>query len=279
MESHDHYRFLFIVLFFYIIPHTHAYRNVIDMTLSPNMAPNLQPMSSPSLESAPSTNSPNLQPMSSSSLASAPSTNSPNLQPVSSPSPKSVPTINPPLNYVSFPPLGFIGPSSAIEASAPDPSSSFIPKNIDPRVKKICESTDHPSLCLGTVAPLLDGKFDSFSILKVSIKACSELTKIALSMAKKFSNMPGVPPQVASIVRDCNDSYDEAMSNFEKALNALPERDMGTVNVMLSAVITDIGDCEDALFSTGSNFPISDYAEKLTNMTSNCLAIASLMQD
>jgi len=91
--------------------------------------------------------------------------------------------------------------------------------------------------------------------------------------------MPGVPPQVASIVRDCKDSYDEAMSNFEKAMNALPEGDFGTVNIMLSAVITDIGDCEDGLSGTGSTFPISDYAEKLTNMTSNCLAIASLMQD
>jgi len=91
--------------------------------------------------------------------------------------------------------------------------------------------------------------------------------------------MPGVPPQVASIVRDCKDSYDEAMSNFEKAMNALPERDFGTVNIMLSAVITDMGDCEDGLSSTRSIFPISDYAEKLTNMTSNCLAIASLIQD
>ncbi|XP_022851735.1 pectinesterase inhibitor 1-like [Olea europaea var. sylvestris] len=152
-------------------------------------------------------------------------------------------------------------------------------KNVDPKVMKICDSTDHPSLCLGTVVPLLDDKTDQFSVLEVSVKACSELTKFALSMAKKISNMPGVPPQVASIIRDCKDNYDAVMSNFEKAINALPERDIGTLNTMLSAVITDVGDCEDELSSTATTSPLSDYAEKLTNMTSNSLAIASLLQD
>ncbi|KAL2464289.1 Plant invertase/pectin methylesterase inhibitor superfamily protein [Forsythia ovata] len=300
MEFHGCYRLLFVFFFVnvfsHLAPHTHAYRSAVDMTLSPDRAPNFQPVSSPRATSVPIVNSPASSlgpasvptansPVSSPEPASVPTANSP----VFSSGPASVPTANSPMNYVSFPPSGADAPSepslpSQVDASATlnpanlDLSSGITEKNVDPKVQKICDSTDHPLLCLGTVLPLLDHKTDSFSILEVSVKASSELTKFALSMAKKFSNMPGVPPKVASILRDCKDSYDEAMYNFEKAMNALLERDIGTLNTMLSAVITDIGDCEDELSGTGSTSPLSNYAEKLTNMTSNCLAIASLLQ-
>ncbi|KAL6548199.1 hypothetical protein OROGR_008620 [Orobanche gracilis] len=92
-----------------------------------------------------------------------------------------------------------------------------------------------------------------------------------------MADAPGVPPELASVLRDCKDSYDDAVYNFESTIDAFPRRDIGTMNSMLSAVITDVGDCEDGFSGFGEESPFSSVADRLTNMTSNCLAIVSLL--
>lgn len=52
---------------------------------------------------------------------------------------------------------------------------------VDPQIKKICDGTDHPDLCLSTVAPVLNGKkIDEDSVLQVSsvatmVQGCTPL--------------------------------------------------------------------------------------------------------
>ncbi|KAL7104832.1 hypothetical protein ACP275_07G006300 [Erythranthe tilingii] len=160
--------------------------------------------------------------------------------------------------------------SSILDTSAPT-------DDVDPKVKKICDSTDHSSLCLTTIAPLLKGKDDVPSVLEVSIGVGSKLSDYALSLAKTMSEKPGTPPQVLSVLKDCKDSYDTAAYNYQNAVDALHEKDIGTMNSMLSAVITNVGDCEDGFSSIGETSVFSGLAENLTNVTSNCLAIISLL--
>ncbi|EYU29652.1 hypothetical protein MIMGU_mgv1a027137mg [Erythranthe guttata] len=160
--------------------------------------------------------------------------------------------------------------SSILDTSAPT-------DDVDPKVKKICDSTDHSSLCLTTIAPLLKGKDDVPSVLEVSIGVGSKLSDYALSLAKTMSEKPGMPPQVLSVIKDCKDSYDTAAYNYQNAVDALHEKDIGTMNSMLSAVITNVGDCEDGFSSIGETSVFSGLAENLTNVTSNCLAIISLL--
>ncbi|KAL3508156.1 hypothetical protein ACH5RR_033538 [Cinchona calisaya] len=225
----------------------------------------------------------------------------PNLQPVISPSPQAD-TSFPPLGHVSFPPSESYSPSDSLPPSGSDspddkisfniadsPSEAFASSNfdesaavlslgnVDPEIKKICDSTDYPSLCLNTIAPYLHGSTNEFSVLEVAIKAGNEYAKFALSTIRKLASTPGTPHEIVSILNDCKDSYEDVLYNFQKAMTALPERDIGTMNTMLSAVLTDAGDCEDAF--AGANFPspMSNFGEKLINMTSNCLAIVSLI--
>ncbi|KAL2534744.1 Pectinesterase [Abeliophyllum distichum] len=81
-----------------------------------------------------------------------------------------------------------------------DLSSNPVPENFDSILfKEICDSTDHASLCIGIVVALVDDKMDSFSVLEVSVKGSSELTKLSLSMAQKISNKPGEPPFFAIV--------------------------------------------------------------------------------
>lgn len=104
-----------------------------------------------------------------------------------------------------------------------------------------------------------------------------EATKLAILLAKRMSTMPGCPSDVASILSYCKDSYEDALDNFRKAIGGLSVRDVGLMNSMLSAVITDVTDCEDDF--SGNISPLAPYAEKIVNMTSNCLAIVSIFHD
>ncbi|CAK9145652.1 unnamed protein product [Ilex paraguariensis] len=197
----------------------------------------------------------------SSSEPSLPLDTPPNLQPVSSPGPQ--PELSPT-------PTPTLAPSSEHPPVSVPPST-----NIDPTIEKICASTDYPDLCLSTVTPLLKGKNDIVSVLEVAIKASTNSTNLGLIMAKKLANMPGNTPEMVSILNDCTNSYDTALYNFRNAMDAFPGRDIGTMNTMLSAVITNVGDCEDGL--SGMDSPLSNCADKVIKMTSNCLAIISLI--
>ncbi|KAK3015633.1 hypothetical protein RJ639_005507 [Escallonia herrerae] len=183
----------------------------------------------------------------------------PALQPVSSPGlePELSPnSSDPPTNHVSFPPSESPAPS----ISDLPPESPVPPSDVNPTIREICDKTDHPGLCLSTIAPYLKGKADMMSVLDVAIKASIEVTRLALFMAKKVASLPGTPPDVASILKDCKGSYDDALYNFQNAMDALPARDTGTMSTMLSAVITDIGDCDDEF--SGQNNPLANYADR-----------------
>lgn len=149
---------------------------------------------------------------------------------------------------------------------------------LSPKIKEICDSTDHPLLCQSTISPSLKGNdADVSSVLKVAIDVTTKLADAGFSFAKRVADKEDNPPELASVLKDCRDSYDSVVYNFENAKSAFPERDMGTMNSMLSAVITNVGDCEDFFAQAGMDSPFSGLADKLTNMTSNCLAIISLM--
>lgn len=149
--------------------------------------------------------------------------------------------------------------------------------SVDPQVKKICDQTDHSSLCLATVLPLMKDEPKVESVLQVAVQAGNEFAKQALSEAKKLVSKPGTPDDLLSTLKDCQDGYDTAVENFQKTIDAFAVQDVGTMRSMLSAVITFVGDCQDEFKEMQIDSPLTAYAEKLTEMTSNCLAISSLM--
>jgi pectinesterase inhibitor-like protein len=148
---------------------------------------------------------------------------------------------------------------------------SPIHKSMNPAIKKICATTDNPSLCLSSIAPFLFGKSDPLSVLAMAIKASLRHTKKAMSKASQLA--AGADPSPS--VEDCKDSYSDALDNFQNAMDAIHPRDIGTINSMLSAALTDFDTCEDG-FSGDS--PLSFYDDKGSKLASICLAIASLVK-
>ncbi|XP_062104375.1 pectinesterase inhibitor 4 [Humulus lupulus] len=143
-----------------------------------------------------------------------------------------------------------------------------------PELKKLCDNTDYPSLCVASLTPFVDGKVEPISLLGLAIKATKLHVKNALAMASKLAAAPGASEGDVMSLESCKEIYDDAMYNLESANEAVGSRDIGTVNSMMSAVVTDSENCED---SFDGESPLFKYDDKLRKMASNCLAIASLI--
>ncbi|XP_060197646.1 pectinesterase inhibitor 3-like [Lycium barbarum] len=141
-------------------------------------------------------------------------------------------------------------------------------------IKKICDNTDYPDLCTTTVAPFLHGNVVNVQqILEVAMKASDQFAKLGFAAVKRASESPATPPKTKKMLKTCLDSWDTVLYNYEQAIEALRIHGSGRMSTMLSAAITDISDCQDAFEGVVS--PLIGYGEKMTKMTSNCLAIVS----
>lgn len=148
--------------------------------------------------------------------------------------------------------------------------------SLDPSIKKICDSTDYSDICLTSLSPfLIPGKTDPVSVLESAIKATTQHAKQAMSHATKLASAPNLPTRKSNALSDCQYMFSDALDNLQSAMEALPSRDFGTVNSMLSAVITDSETCEDGFSGTS---PLADFDATLRMMGSNCLAISSLIK-
>ncbi|XAR49691.1 Pectinesterase [Bertholletia excelsa] len=152
-----------------------------------------------------------------------------------------------------------------------------LPAHVDPAIQEICASTDYPDLCLEAAAPLAAaGKTDPASLVSIGIKVAIGVTKQALNTADKLAAEGGMSADLAAVYKDCKVAYQDALENFEKAEKALAVPDIGTANTMLSAAITNFGDCNDLL--KGNSSELTEINIKLSHITSNCLAVAALLK-
>nr|GME08077.1 pectinesterase inhibitor 3-like [Ipomoea batatas]GME08078.1 pectinesterase inhibitor 3-like [Ipomoea batatas] len=136
--------------------------------------------------------------------------------------------------------------------------------NANRELRKICSKTEKPSLCVSTIAPRLrGGGANPRAVLDICIKASYDLAKSGAAKVKKLG------------VKECKGKFNDALSNFDLATKAFQKKDVGTMNSMLSAVVTDMSDCQDKLSGSGS--PLIALGDKLATMTSNCLLIIPQM--
>ena len=120
---------------------------------------------------------------------------------------------------------------------------------------------------------------DAAALLELEIKACAAKAQIAYEVSSKISSDPKTGKMMAAILQTCTDNYDDAVDNLDSAIKALRERDIPTLNGMLSAALTDFTTCEDGFVETpGVNSPMVDYDSVLTKLASNCLALVELLK-
>lgn len=115
-------------------------------------------------------------------------------------------------------------------------------------------------------------------ILQLQIKACDNQTRIALQEVLELIKDPSTSTIASTCLQQCQETYNDALDNLQNAVSAIAARDKGTLNSMLSAVITDYETCEDGFAELPiSSSPMAVADELLSKLASNCLAIATLI--
>ncbi|MBA0710661.1 hypothetical protein Golax_009933, partial [Gossypium laxum] len=151
-------------------------------------------------------------------------------------------------------------------------------------IKSLCAKTEYPDLCLTTIAPFFNGKTDIASVVEMLIKAGTEQTKQANATATKMAADPKYAddPKTISGLKGCYEMYDDALDNMQNAMDAIPVHDIGTIETMVSAAITDYGTCDVGFTRQPNPVPdgvsrMVDINENLQNIGSIILAITDLM--
>ncbi|XP_004487760.1 uncharacterized protein [Cicer arietinum] len=158
----------------------------------------------------------------------------------------------------------------------PPPHSHSEAKQSSLSIEQICAHTDYPDVCLATIQPLITHNFEMINVLEAAIKACSLQVKLTITKVDKHA---ANNPEIANAVAECRDQYNNALENLQRAIDAISSRDLGTITVMLSAVMADVSTCESAFedlkASPSSTMSSNDGLVSIT--VSNSLSIANLI--
>ncbi|KAI4344791.1 hypothetical protein L6164_011980 [Bauhinia variegata] len=136
-------------------------------------------------------------------------------------------------------------------------------------------SSDYPQICLTTISPYISnhGNLDVVVVLRMAIEACNKQINATIVLAKGQLESKGID---ADGLKICEDEYKDASDNLKNAMPAVKTRDIGTLQSMLSAVIADVTTCTDEM--NGKKSALEAHDKMISNMASNCLAIASLVK-
>ncbi|XP_021646642.2 putative pectinesterase/pectinesterase inhibitor 26 [Hevea brasiliensis] len=155
----------------------------------------------------------------------------------------------------------------------PNPSSSG-----NPVLKKICDSTDHPTECLTSITPFQTGESDPVSVLKMEMQALRQGFKKAIAKATEINDDPAVAIEVKGCLDTCLEIYDSGLYDLDDALEAINSHDIDRLKTVLSAAVSDIETCEEAFEEEGTgDSPMKEFDKELTTLASNNLAIASAL--
>ncbi|PKA62992.1 Pectinesterase inhibitor 1 [Apostasia shenzhenica] len=156
---------------------------------------------------------------------------------------------------------------------------SYILTNITLRLLKLNSlHTDFPDLCISSIkesSPDLRAA-NNATVLSALTKAVGFKAREARAYALQLTKDATYDPKTTDLLRDCIDTYDDALDNLDAANEAIAAGDAGTRDTMLSAMISDFGTCEDGFQEFTLKSPMADYSQTLQNMTDNCLAIANI---
>lgn len=170
---------------------------------------------------------------------------------------------------VIFNPVQSLRILSSSNSTSLDPAAA-LPIN-NPEINKICDSTDHPHLCVSSIPPYYTGKSDPISVLEMTMKATRENIKQSISKMARLGNIASD----SAGNNTCEKSYNDALQDVQNAIHALPNRGAGAVKSMLNAAMMNVSTCADELTKNTHGF---NFDSKLIEMVSNCLDIASLIE-
>ncbi|OWM62851.1 pectinesterase 3-like [Punica granatum] len=145
----------------------------------------------------------------------------------------------------------------------------------NPTLNSICKKTDYFVECFSTIAPLLKGRpINAMVALKAEIQAANMKFREAKRLVEKLTASPTTSKTTKECLSVCTENFDSALESLQDSLQAIAQRDRGSLSSQLSAVTTYVETCNDAFTDFNGHSPISVANLHLAKIGSNCLAIA-----
>ncbi|KAF8109980.1 hypothetical protein N665_0089s0098 [Sinapis alba] len=151
-----------------------------------------------------------------------------------------------------------------LAASCQSAASASMPSLSDP-----CMVTDFPALCRGTI----NGETNVNAATDVAIRELMKRTRHARDIAKKELKLVD-----GAGVATCLSTFNSAFDNLNKALNNVKENDGLSLNINLSAALTDYDTCSEAMKGSKEINVVYKSAGVLYKMADNCLALSTLVK-
>ncbi|CAN6873484.1 unnamed protein product [Brassica oleracea] len=137
-----------------------------------------------------------------------------------------------------------------------------------PSLSEPCMVTDFPALCRGTI----NGQTNVNAATDVAIRELMKRTRHARDIAKKELRV------LDGGVATCLSNFNSAFDNLDKALKNVKENDGFSLNINLSAALTDYDTCSEAMKGSKEINVVYKSAGVLYKMADNCLALSTLVK-
>ncbi|CAA7408538.1 unnamed protein product [Spirodela intermedia] len=145
---------------------------------------------------------------------------------------------------------------------------------------RLCSRTDYPTLCMA-VGKRLGGSVPSAdALVRATIQVAMQKTHEAKATAARLGAAPSRDRYAKGNVETCRRSYDSALADLQTSLRALRSRSLADLRINLSAVITDVGTCDDGFMESaaGRRSPFAGVNGAIHKFASNGLALSETMR-
>ncbi|XP_038903716.1 21 kDa protein-like [Benincasa hispida] len=230
------------------------------------------------------------------SLPQSPSAQTPQVEVTVSP-PQSPPTQAPPATVTVSPPQSpspstNSAPAEEEQESASEEDSglpefqklpsdnlvSSVASSTTTDLVEICDVTSNPQLCKTSISSQIHGMtVDPTSALKTEIQqSMKEVTK-AIATLKELRKDPSASNVEIACYDTCLENFDIAIEDLKAGLESIDVHDVGRMESVLTAVLTDLMTCDDTFAEMGVDSPLDSLSTRMSKYASNCLAISKLL--
>ncbi|KAK8925830.1 hypothetical protein KSP39_PZI018049 [Platanthera zijinensis] len=145
-------------------------------------------------------------------------------------------------------------------------------------VGSFCNHTVYSDLCVKTIvenAPTFK-PLNQDTVLAILMSAVDSKAHEAKAFLLGLTKQHTLNSQTRELLRECVETYSNAIGNLADARRAIQARDTGARDALINSMIPNFESCDDGFTEFYLKSPMTAWTNVLKNMVDNCLAIVRM---